>query len=270
MRPISELTPDIARRLRFVLTDIDDTITSDGALPARAYAALEHMRDSGLSIIPVTGRPAGWCDMIARFWPVAAVIGENGALYFSYDRERKVMKRRYSIPAEQRAIDRKRLNAIRDQILREIPGAAVASDQDFRIADLAIDFCEDVPALPASAVDRIVAIFTQAGAHAKVSSIHVNGWFGEYDKRVMTGILMKEQFGLDLDQAKELILFSGDSPNDEPMFSCFPVSVGVANICDAVSRFKTLPAYITRARGGDGFVEIAEALVTPRGLHRNC
>ncbi len=265
MRPVSELDTQTARRLRFVLTDIDDTITSDGALPAIAYAALERLRDDGLSVIPVTGRPAGWCDMIARFWPVAAVVGENGALYFAYDRGRRVMKRRYSISAAQRAADRKKLDAIRDQVLREVPGAAVAADQDFRVADLAIDFCEDVAPLSSTAIDRIVDIFTRAGAHAKVSSIHVNGWFGDYDKRVMTGLLMKEQFGLDLDRHKDQVLFAGDSPNDEPMFAYFPVSIGVANVRDSLTRFKTLPAYVTQARGADGFVEMADVVISLRG-----
>lgn len=261
MRPIADLDANAARRVRFVLTDIDDTLTTEGTLPAAAYAALERLRGHGLRVIPVTGRPAGWCDMIARFWPVDAVVGENGAFYFRYDHERKTMKRRFFASAEERAQSRRRLNSIRDTVLRTVPGAAVAADQDYRVADLAIDFREDVAPLAASAIDAIVRIFEEAGAHAKVSSIHVNGWFGDYDKLTMTRALMREEFAVDLETDRNCAVFAGDSPNDEPMFRYFPLCVGVANVRDALDRFKALPAFVTQARGGEGFVEFADILL---------
>jgi HAD superfamily hydrolase (TIGR01484 family) len=251
-------------RIRFVLTDIDDTVTTEGRLPAAAYDALERLQQAGLLVIPITGRPAGWCDMIARFWPVDAVVGENGAFYFSYDRKTLTMKRTYFAPAAERAENRGRLDAIRAKVLADVPGAAVASDQAYREADLAIDFCEDVQALPQSAIDHIVEIFHSAGAQAKVSSIHVNGWFGNYDKLVMTRVLMQEKFDIDLDASRDIVAFAGDSPNDEPMFAFFPVSIGVANVRDALHRFKSLPAYVTRGRGGAGFVEFADLLIASR------
>lgn len=263
IRALGQATLD---RIRYVLTDIDDTVTTDGRLPAKSYDALERLQSAGLAVIPITGRPAGWCDMIARFWPVDAVVGENGAFYFSYDRQARAMRRTHFASAAEREKNRARLEEIRARVLSEVPGAAVASDQAYREADLAIDFCEDVPALPQSAVDRIVEIFQSAGAQAKVSSIHVNGWFGQYDKLSMTRVMMKEKFGIDLDASRDSVAFTGDSPNDEPMFAYFPVSVGVANVRDALHRFKSLPAYVTKTRGGEGFVEFAEHLLASRAV----
>ena len=264
MQDIRALDRTTLDRVRFVLTDIDDTVTTDGRLPAASYDALERLQQAGLAVIPITGRPAGWCDMIARLWPVDAVVGENGAFYFSYDHKTRTMKRAYFASAAERAANRARLEAIRAKVLAEVPGAAVASDQAYREADLAIDFCEDVPALPQSAIDKIVTIFESAGAQAKVSSIHVNGWFGHYDKLSTTRVMMKEKFDIDLDAARELVAFIGDSPNDEPMLAFFPVSIGVANVRDALHRFRSPPAYVTRGRGGAGFVEFADFLIAFR------
>src|SRR4026208_1362504 len=128
---------------RAVLTDIDDTLTESGRLPAIAYQALEDLRKAGLIVIPVTGRPAGWCDMIARQWPVDGVVGENGAFYFRYDDASHTMVRRYAKNDQAREKDRLALDAIRHAVLAEVPGAAVASDQNYREAELAQGFFGD-------------------------------------------------------------------------------------------------------------------------------
>jgi len=199
MLPIRDFPHELRRRIRFVLTDIDDTLTNDGLLPAVAFAAMERLRDAGICVIPITGRPAGWCDHLARMWPVSAVVGENGAFYYRYDRPARRMRRRYFKPEAERAADRRRLEELKIRILSAVPGCAVSADQAFREADLAIDFCEDVPRLPAEAVARIVECFEAAGARAKVSSIHVNGWFGDYDKLTMTRRLFDDFWLADLD-----------------------------------------------------------------------
>ncbi|HEX7125447.1 MAG TPA: HAD-IIB family hydrolase [Thermodesulfobacteriota bacterium] len=263
-RPLAEFPREARAGVRAVLCDIDDTLTEDGRLPAAAYAALERLAEAGLRVVPITGRPAGWCDMIARFWPVDGVVGENGALYFRYDTAARAMVRRYWKSEAERAEDRRRLAAIEARVLAEVPGARVAADQAYRVADLAIDFREDVEPLPREAVDRIVAIFEAAGATAKVSSIHVNGWFGAYDKLSMTRRFFSEAFGWDLDASREAVVFVGDSPNDEPMFRFFPDAVGVANVADFAGRLSAWPRWITRARGGHGFAELADALLEAR------
>lgn len=266
MRPLSDLSPEILSRCIAVLTDIDDTLTTEGQLPAEAYAALERLSHAGLPVVPITGRPAGWCDMIARFWPVAGIVGENGAFYFSYDRDAKKMRQKFFATDAERRANRAKLDALRSQILADIPGAGIASDQLYREADLAIDICEDVPALSAEEVNRVLAHFENAGAVAKLSSIHVNGWFGAYDKLSMTRIFAKDILNLDIDAERDRIIFVGDSPNDGPMFGFFPNSCGVANVREFEGTGAVLPAFVASHNGGAGFVEIADRLLDSLSL----
>jgi len=245
-----------------VLLDIDETLTTAGKLTAAAYAALERLRQADKIVVPVTGRPAGWCDHIARMWPVDAVVGENGAFYFFYA-DRKLGKRFVDDDAT-RTQKRNKLDAIAKRILAEVPGCALAADQPYRETDLAIDYCEDVPALPMDAAEKIAALMKQAGLNAKISSIHVNGWFGGYDKLSTSRILFDERFGLDLVQSNREIVFVGDSPNDAPMFEYFQNSVGVANVRRFEGRLEAAPKYVARAAAGAGFVEVAEHLLRSR------
>ena len=264
MKSLRALPMAARRRLRVVLTDIDGTITDGTRVPAAAYTALEALRASGLIVIPVTGRPAGWCDMIARSWPVDGVVGENGALWFRYDAKRRRMERHYWLNAAERAAARRKLARLERKILDAVPGAALAADQPYREVDLAIDISEDVRPLGRAAVGRILALFEKAGARAKLSSIHVNGWFGDFDKLAMTRRLLAEGFGIDADKARDKILFAGDSPNDAPMFAHFPLSVGVANIRDFAGRLEAEPGFVTRRPGAAGFVELGRALLAAR------
>jgi HAD superfamily hydrolase (TIGR01484 family) len=264
LRPLSEMPPAITAQMHTVFSDIDDTLTTDGQLTPPAYAALDALRRAGLRVILITGRPAGWCDHIARMWPVDGVIGENGAFYYWHDHAAHKLKCRHLLDPTARQAHAARLAAVRDTILREVPGCAVASDQFCRLYDLAIDFCEDVPALSDSAIDRIVALMEQAGMTAKVSSIHVNGWFGQYDKLSMAHLLMRERYGLELAQEREQCMFVGDSPNDAPLFAYLPHAVGVANVAAFSERMCALPAYVTPSRGGAGFAELAQALIAAR------
>jgi HAD superfamily hydrolase (TIGR01484 family) len=264
MLPLQDLPDATLARITGLFLDIDDTLTTEGKLPADAYAALEALQQSGLRVIPITGRPAGWCDHIARMWPVDAVVGENGAFYFWHDEANRKLRQRFLANEATRAANAARLKDIAAAILEAVPGCALASDQFCRIADIAIDFCEDVPALPRDKVDRIAALMRNAGMTAKISSIHVNGWFGDYDKLGMARILMRERYGVDLDADRERYVFIGDSPNDEPMFAYFPNAVGVANVADFTDRMQHGPAYVTPARCGAGFVELAKRLLSAR------
>lgn len=264
MQPLSAMPAAVRRGVRHVLCDIDDTLTDHGRLGSAAYRALEDLRAAGLTVVPITGRPAGWCDHIARMWPVDGVVGENGAFYFRYDDASRRMTRRYWKGTEERRADAARLAELGGRILAEVPGCAISADQAFREADLAVDFCEDVPALPLEAARRIQGLFAAAGAHAKISSIHVNGWFGDYDKLAMTRVFFAEVLGQDLDAARDAVVFAGDSPNDAPMFAFFPHAVGVANLLDFGDALPARPAWITAARGGAGFAELAAALLAAR------
>ncbi len=264
MRPLAEFPVAARRRVRGVLTDIDDTLTTDGRLTAEAYGALAALKAAGLAVVAVTGRPAGWCDHLARMWPVDGVVGENGAFWFRYDHGARRMTRWFAKDLAKREADRARLADLARTIVASVPGCAVASDQLYREADLAIDFCEDVPPLDEGSVARIVDLFEAAGATAKVSSIHVNGWFGDWDKLSTSRIFLKEALGIDLDTERETLVFAGDSPNDAPMFGFFANAVGVANVRAFAGRLAAEPQWVTEASCGAGFAELAAALIEAR------
>lgn len=262
--PITEIPPERLKSLRGIFFDLDDTFTSHGKIPACSFEALWAIKGAGLRAVPVTGRPAGWCDHIARMWPVDGVVGENGACYFWFDEEERKLKKRFLDSDEVRAEKRRKLEAVRDEILSEVPGTRVASDQRYRETDLAIDYCEDVPPLGTDAVDKICRIFEAHGATCKVSSIHVNGWFGSYDKLGMVKRFTSEQLHIDLDCARSDFIYCGDSPNDEPIFGFFPISVAVRNVEKFLKQMKNRPAYITSHEGGEGFAELVRHILRYR------
>ena len=264
LKPLDAWPRELARGLKILFTDIDDTISSGGRITASAYAALWRAREAGLAVVPVTGRPAGWCDHIARMWPVDGVIGENGGLVFRQEEGR--MARHFRYDATTRAAFRARLEALRGEILRLVPGAGIASDQAYREYDLAIDFCEDVPRLPLEEARRVQAIFEEHGATAKISSIHVNGWYGDFDKVSAARTYARDYLGLDATVDRDCCAFCGDSPNDEPMFAWLEeTSTGVANLADFLGLVSHQPAYLTQGRSGAGFTELVDRLLALRG-----
>lgn len=264
MKQLAEIPHSSLRNVRAVLTDIDDTLTLHGQLPAVAFSALEKLRDAGISVIPITGRPAGWCDLIARLWPVDAVVGENGAFYFRYDRALKKMQRVYAQDEVTRKNHSRKLFEIAEEVFRIFPGTAIASDQAYREIDVAIDFCEDVVPLPLSVAQEIADYFAAQGAVAKVSSIHVNAWFGKHDKQSMSLRLLSDHFNWSPAEAKTSVAYCGDSPNDAPMFECFPLGIGVANILPLLPLMVHQPTYVTAEEGGLGFAAFTELLLAAR------
>ena len=264
MRLIKHIPSEVCQNIRGVFFDIDDTVTTDGRLEGSAYLAIEKLKQAGLLTIPITGRPAGWCDLIARFWPVDGVVGENGAFYFAYDRNTLKMRRCYVRSEEQRREDQKKLAKLKKEILQRVPGSAISADQTYREADLAVDFCEDVAPLPNESVLKIKNIFEDSGAVAKISSIHVNGWFGDYDKLSTCQLFVSSQLGFKLSEQREKFIFVGDSPNDEPMFQYFPNAVGVANVQNFIKQLQHPPTWVTHQESGFGFVELVDHLLKNR------
>jgi len=260
-RPLAQASVSRLRRIRGICFDIDDTFSTEGKIHPQAFAALWRARKAGFRLAAVTGRPAGWCDHICRMWPVDAVVGENGAFTFAFDADRRRVVRRFRQPESVRRRGQARLAEAAKEVLAAVPGTKIAADQAYRIADLAIDFAEDTGPLGDAAIDRIVEILEGHGATCKISSIHVNAYFGRYDKRGMLLRLCRERFAMRDDQARRQIAYIGDSPNDEPLFEAFDLSVGVRNLEAFLPRLKTPPAFLTRQRSGKGFAELVRVLL---------
>lgn len=249
------------QKISFVLTDIDDTLTCDGQLGPQAYQALWNLKEAGFKLIPITGRPAGWCEMIARQWPVEAVVGENGAFYFRYEPSNQKMIRYFAIDEKQQKQNRKKLDEIQQEIFKKFPNAGLASDQFCRLFDLAIDFCEDVPTLPEKQIEEIINVFKKNHAQVRLSSIHINGWFGDYNKLTTALTLLEKEFSISKKDAQKQAVFIGDSPNDEPMFEYFPQSYGVGNIKKFLPQMTHHPQHLCSQDGGKGFAEFAQSLL---------
>lgn len=260
-RPIGEWPIEAMRGIDTVLCDIDDTLTRENRLESEAFDAIWRLSRAGFRVVPVTGRPAGWCDCIIRQWPVEAVVGENGA--FVYYLKDGIRQELYHPNAATPGEHAERLREIAEEVYRQVPGTRPAKDQPFRQFDIAVDFREEPPFLDLQAAERIRTIFAERGATAKISSIHVNAWIGDYDKRSMTAIAARELWGLDFDRERELrrVVFCGDSPNDEPMFSFFRWSCGVANVRDTLAYMTHHPTWITGEPNGRGFAELAARLL---------
>lgn len=251
-------------KLKGLCFDIDDTFSTHGKITAEAFQALWDLKKAGVKLIPVTGRPVGWCDHIARFWPVDAVVGENGAftLYMEKDAGREKLRRFDTLPESDNITAKSKLSSLRATIEKEFPGVSYASDQAYREFDLAIDFCEDVAPWKDSEVSRLVSVCERAGAIAKISSIHVNTWFGKYTKIEGIQKLLSSEVGKKLNlPAMNQLIFAGDSPNDEPMFGAFEESIGVANVKKFLPMMKTPPKFITNGEAGSGFAELARFLL---------
>jgi hydroxymethylpyrimidine pyrophosphatase-like HAD family hydrolase len=269
MKAIAEMTAAEAAGLRYILMDIDDTLTREGKLLASAYTSLWKLREAGLKVIPVTGRPAGWCDLIAREWPVDGVVGENGALAFWEEPPPPEGSGRLpSLKADYHPCavrnDHPVLAKIKERALAEFPLLRLAKDQFARLYDLALDFAEEEPVLPLTAAQRVRDIAVEEGAQAKVSSIHVNIWMGNYDKLSMAERFLSRRFGWRSGGGDRELVFAGDSPNDEPMFARFPLACAVANVRKYEKLIKNLPAFAASLECGDGFAEIAETILAKR------
>lgn len=264
-RPLAEMPDDVRRGIRGVLTDIDDTLTTDGLLPDAARASLDALASAGLPVVAITGRPAGLCEELLVQWPLAAIVGENGGVWMRRDPKTGAVAAHYDHDADERARQRVALREIAARALAAVPRAALAVDRHRRETDIAIDWAERIAPLARDEVDAIVAVLRAEGLSTAVSSIHIHGWYGEHDKLATTQRLFAAAFGIDLRAERGRYTYVGDAPNDAPMFAFFPHAVGVANLRRFLDRIETPPAYITTGEAGAGFRELADLLLAARG-----
>ncbi|TGG90252.1 HAD-IIB family hydrolase [Natronospirillum operosum] len=248
MNPVPDFRP-----IRFLFTDVDDTLTTEGRLLPQTYQALWDLAGAGIAIIPVTGGCAGWCDQILRTWPVQAVIGEGGAFYATRLEGAQTQWRYWRSREEHRRDQAAILNTLKTLALPfEVQ---LAQDQSFRHVDVAVDYNQEARLTPAQAAE-VRARLAAAGYSVKQSSIHINVWQGEFDKCAMARRYLSEQHGLSPEAMQQGSFFIGDAPNDESMFEFFPNNAGVANIAQHLPQMQAHPATITRGRSGHGVVEL--------------
>ncbi|AMO23570.1 HAD-IIB family hydrolase [Ramlibacter solisilvae] len=247
--------------IRGVFTDIDDTLTTEGAITADALAALGRLRAAGIHVIPITGRPVGWSEPFARAWPVDAIVAENGSV--AVLREGDGLVKLYQQAPDERELNFRRMQQVAQRVLAEVPGATIARDSAGRETDIAIDHSEFAH-LPAGRIAQVVRLMQAEGMTATVSSIHINGWYGEHNKLAGARWIVRTLLGRELDAEIEHWVYVGDSTNDVLMFECFPHSVGVANIRRFEAELTHPPRYITPSERGAGFAEVTAAILAAR------
>lgn len=263
LRPLAEAQ---LAQVEAVFTDVDGTLTTNHKLNSSTIGAIETLAEKGVRVVLVTGRSAGWGECWLRTFPVEGVIAENGGLYWKRS-SKGFLQRVYAEPEKERQANRKRLKAVVKQALRAVRGSRLSVDSQYTEVDLAIDYNEEAH-LGMRAADELEQFLQAKGVRAVRSSVHVNCWIGEFDKLSMVKKFLSREWKSNLRPKDPRYVYAGDSFNDAPMFGGFSLSVGVANVLDILDVLKTKPAYVTRAREGAGFEELARAIVSARSIRK--
>ncbi len=270
MLPLSAWPAEHRRGIIGVFTDIDDTLTTDGAMTSEALQALQALKAAGLHVIPITGRPVGWSEEFARTWPVDAIVAENGAVALTRvdhqsgratDLQQNLLFKLYQSTADQRLHNYARMQQVLAQIEREVPGAQRSTDSAGRETDIAIDHSEFTH-LPAERIAQVLQCMQSEGMQATVSSIHINAWYGNHNKLQGARWIVQQLFNRNLDAELDRWAYIGDSTNDQLMFEAFTHSVGVANITRFVPQLTHLPRYVTQGERGVGFAQFSATLLS--------
>ena len=259
MKPLTFWPISARAKIVGVFTDIDDTLTTEGAITPDALQALHDLKAAGLMVIPITGRPVGWSIPFASTWPVNAIVAENGAVALLHDATQNQISKIYQQNLVTRTHKFEQMQRIAQKVLKEIPGTAIAQDSAGRETDIAFDHSE-FHHLSQEQIQQVVQMLQQEGMTATVSSIHINAWFGDHNKWHGAQWILKELTGRDLTQELDQWVYVGDSTNDQVMFEHFTHSVGVANIKRFEKELKHLPAYVAQQERGAGFAEVARLL----------
>lgn len=270
MQPLDQWPNADKENIFGVFTDIDDTLTSDGAITEDALHALDRLKTAGLHVVAITGRPVGWSAPFARSWPVDAIVAENGAVALVREMAHSPhgevpvrVGRLYQQDVDTRSSNFERMQHVAQRVLREVAGSTLAQDSAGRETDIAIDHSEFAH-LSSADIARVVAIVQAEGMTATVSSIHVNAWFGAHNKLAGARWIVRELYRRDLDAERARWAYVGDSTNDQLMFATFDNSIGVANIRRFLPELTHLPRYVTPSERGAGFAEVAAALLQQR------
>ncbi len=272
MKPLADWPLAARRQIVGVMTDIDDTLTTDGAITPDALQALADLHAAGLHVLAITGRSTGWSEPFAADWPVDAIVAENGAVLLQISSQiglqrlqdaHKALSKTYQQAEPTRQANFAHMQRVAERLRREVPAARLAEDSWGRETDMAVDHSE-YHTLPPEAVAQVVAIMRAEGMHATVSSIHINGWFGTHNKLEGARWAVRTLYGRDLDTELDRWVYVGDSTNDQLMFQALPHTVGVANVRRFAHSLQHLPRYVAEAERGAGFAEVARAMLAAR------
>jgi HAD superfamily hydrolase (TIGR01484 family) len=259
MKPLSSWPLSAREKIVGVFTDIDDTLTTDGAITPDALQALHNLKARGLMVIPITGRPVGWSMPFASTWPVDAMVAENGAVALLHNEQTSQVNKIYQQDLATRTHNFQEMQRIAQRVLKEIPGTVMAQDSPGRETDIAFDHSEFHHLSPAQ-IQQVSKRLKEEGMTATVSSIHINAWFGDHNKWHGAQWILKELTGRNLKEELDQWVYVGDSTNDQVMFEHFTHSVGVANIRRFEKELKHLPTYIATQERGAGFAEVCQSL----------
>lgn len=266
--PLFASTPAALRQqVRFLLFDVDDTVTWHGALPEVAARSLYRAADAGLRLVAVTGRSASWAELLLRLFPLEAAVAETGALCLVKNEGGRVDVIHSEPDAERRRTNDERRRRAAERALREVSSARLALDNMGRVYDTAFDLVEDGPPVPAEDAARVRAILEEEGLSVAQSSVHINAWIGSFDKATMVERYLKERCGTSLDREGERLAYAGDSKNDGAMFARAGLSVGVDNVKPHLRWLQErgqAPRFLVEQPGGLGFARLVELLLEGR------
>jgi len=257
MRPIAKLDEVIARRLCGVLFDLDDTLLDQGRLTELAYGALHRLSEAGLTLLAVTGRPAGYGEVLVPQWPIAGLVAENGANAVLRDDGK--LKLIDEASPEERLERHRRLQSLASEMQRRF-ALVPAADVHLRRCDFTFDIGEH-EVVDDALVAKAAAFARASGAMSVRSTVHLHITYDGSDKASGTLRVLSRCFGYDPTFARDQFAFVGDSENDEAAFAAFHTSIAVANLR---GRPTVLPQFVTRAPRGQGFAEFAQRLITLR------
>ncbi len=273
MKPLADWPLAQRRNITGVFTDIDDTLTTEGEITPDALEALDSLQAAGLRVIAITGRPVGWCEALIQINPIlGTIVAENGSVALIKNKNGiqvtqngdSLLLKLYQQDAANRSQNFRRMQQVAARVLLEVPEAGLSADSAGRETDLAFDYNEHVR-LPPETVAKVLAILQDEGMHTTVSSIHIHGCFGVFDKWRGACWIARELWGIDLARELDAWVFVGDSGNDQAMFHHFTYSVGVANIERFLPQLNHKPRYVTQGARGAGFAELARAVLQRQG-----
>ncbi|YCO00696.1 HAD-IIB family hydrolase [Vibrio sp. VNB-15] len=261
--PLSDLSTEYLRNIEWLLTDVDDTLTWQGKLPPETLTALAELEQVGVKVVAVTGACAGWCDQVAKLWPLHGIIGENGAFWMRKDQHG--FSTTFARPAQRMRKEQQALCESISGILAQYSDVELSQDQSFRFCDVAVNIAQDRPPIATSTtmeiLNRILSLNVESNpVNATLSSIHINAWIGNHSKR-SSGEAYIKQFNQGTLPDLNRVTYVGDSLNDEEMFEWLPVTFGVKNIRPLLDSLTHQPTYLTSEYGGFGFAQLASLIV---------